>query len=507
MYRAITRAVSGLLGVLAPGAATGYVRRRAELSRVCGYEAARLDGPNGRYLPVDGNINVRNARDRRTIQARARQLVDDNPNVCGALEKIIANVIFTGIRPQSQILGRDGKPFDAANNAVERDFGDWARRQQWRSLLEIILRHCWIDGGCLLHWYPRRDFLDEGLTPLGLELLDLDSLDDGVHGAQVNGNRAWHGIEVNRYGEPVAFHIREDALDGGLDGIAMTPGPGVARRWSLGASRRLPASQCRMVMRRKRIGQLLPVSWMHSIITTMHDLNEYQSAERIAARLAAAFGIFVILPEGQTGNDLSGNPMPALTGGTDTLNRIISGKEFVSQGRIDALPAGARIEQAKNDRPGSNFQPFVKNTQRAASSGLNMSCEAFSNDYSDASFSSVRQAVLEERRGYRMQQSFLLEQVCEPFWRIWCLYRSLFLRGDEVIPARWQCAGWSWVDPQKDANAAKTRLEMGIVSRRVLCEEQGLDYEEVKAQIAAENADKPQLPPAPDAREEGDDNA
>ena len=110
MYRAITRAVSGLLGVLAPGAATGYVRRRAELSRVCGYEAARLDGPNGRYLPVDGNINVRNARDRRTIQARARQLVDDNPNVCGALEKIIANVIFTGIRPQSQILGRDGKP-------------------------------------------------------------------------------------------------------------------------------------------------------------------------------------------------------------------------------------------------------------------------------------------------------------------------------------------------------------------------------------------------------------
>lgn len=504
-YQAVTSAVAGLLGIFAPGAALGYARRRSELARACGYEAARLDGPNGRYLPMDGNINARNAKDRRTIQARARQLVDDNPNVSGALEKIIANVIYTGIRPQAQITGRDGKLFEAANNAVERDFADWARRQQWRALLETALRHCWMDGGCLLHWYPRRDFLVDGLTPLGLELLDLDSLDQGVHGVQPDGNRAWYGIEINRYGEPVAYHVREEALDGGLDGLGIAPGSNGAPVWSLGESVRLPASNCRIIMRRKRIGQLLPVSWMHSIITTMHDLNEYQSAERIAARLAAAFGIFVILPEGQGGNDLNGKPIPALSGGTDTLDRIISGKEFISQGRIDALPAGARIEQAKNERPGGNYQPFVKNTQRSASSGLNMSCEAFSNDYSDASFSSVRQAVLEERRGYRMQQSFLLEQVCEPFWEVWCRFRALFLRGDERVPARWQCAGWSWVDPQKDANAAKTRLDMGIVSRRVLCEEQGLDYDEIKAQIAAEAADEPRaaLPPA---RKQGDDN-
>lgn len=509
-YQTITTAVAGLLGVFAPGAAAGYARRRAELARVCGYEAARLDGPNGRFLPMDGNINVRNARDRRIIQARARQLVDDNPNVSGALEKIIANVIFTGIRPQARILGRDGKPFDAANNAVELDFADWAERLDWKTMLGLTLRHCWTDGGCLLHWYPRRDFLAEGLTPLGLELLDLDSLDSGVHGLQANGNRAWHGIEVNIHGEPVAFHVRNDALDGGLDGISVLPGPGLAQTWIPGASMRLPASQCRMVMLKKRIGQLLPVSWMCSIITTMHDLNEYQSAERIAARLAAAFGIFVILPEGQGGNDLNGNPLPALSGGTDTLGRIVDGKEFLSQGRIDALPAGARIEQAKNERPGSNYQPFVKNTQRSASSGLNMSCEAFSNDYSDASFSSVRQAVLEERRGYRMQQSFLLAQVCEPLWKVWCRARALFLRGEERIPVRWQCAGWSWVDPQKDANAAKVRRELGIVSSRILCEEQGLDYDEIKAQIEAEDAGNSRAAspeqPDPAAQAQGDDN-
>ena len=43
------------------------------------------------------------------------------------------------------------------------------------------------------------------------------------------------------------------------------------------------------------------------------------------------------------------------------------------------------------------------------------------------------------------------------------------------------------------------------MSRRVLCEEQGLDYDEIKAQIAAEAADGPRaaLPPA---RKQGDDN-
>lgn len=467
VYSAITRGVAAVLGMVAPGA-----DRR---------------GPNGRWRPLDGDINQLAARDRRLIQARARQLVNDNPNVCGALEKIVANVVFTGIRPQAQLRAADGKLKQGLNNAVEDDFRRWAKMHDWAEQQQLALRHGWTDGGCLLHFFPRRDLLDSGVVPLGMELLPLDSLDAAAHGVLPNGNRAFQGIEIDRYGRPAAYHVREGALYGGLDSPAVTPDPRVTGA-GVGESLRLPVSRCRMIMRRRRIGQLLPVSWMSSVIMTMHDLDEYQSAERIAARLAAAFGVFVILPQDGTGNDLSGNPLPALTGGVTGTGKRLGASEFVSQGRIDALPHGSDIKIAEHNRPGTTYEPYLKTTLRNASSGMGMSAAAYSNDYSDANFSSMRQSVLEERRGYRLQQDFLVTTLCEPVWQEFCAWRALFLdvrpsaRAD--IPVRWQTPGWQWVDPVKDATAAEKKLQLCLTDRATLCAEQGLDFDDVlKAQV------------------------
>lgn len=492
VYGGITRAVGAVLGLLAPEAAARYVRGREQLARVAGYGAARRDGPRGKWVPKDGNVNLRNARDRALLQARARQLVDDNPNLFGAIDKIIANVVYTGIKPQVRLMGRDGLPFKAANDAVEYDFSEWAEHQGWYELNEVALRHCWTDGGVLLHAYPRGDMLAEGMVPLGVELLELDALDSSVNGDMGNGNRAFYGIEVDRYGQPAAYHVREQNLFGGMPAGWFVAPSDISGSYlggsSWGQTVRLPASSCRMITRQRRMGALLPVSWMASVINTIHDLEEYQDSERIAARLAAAFGVFVVLPPGDTGNDLSGNPLPALTGGANTLGRIIDGKEFISQGRIDALPHGADIKAFEHNRPGVTYEPFVKSTQRGASSAFSMSGEAFTNDYTDASFSSVRQAVLEERRGYRMQQEVLVRGMCAPLWRTWTLFRASFMRGDARIPVRWQRPGWSWVDPLKDANASRVRVEMGLISRTELCEEEGRDIEDVAAQLREESA-------------------
>lgn len=476
VFDTISSLVAGTMGIVSPLAAARYLVGRETLRRVAGYGAARRDGPNGQWLAADGNINLRNSRDRAIIQARARQIVDDNPNLAGAIQKIINNVIFTGIRPQARIIGADGLPHTAANDAVERDFAEWAGHQRWHDLTALALRHCWIDGGCLLHFFPRRDLLREGLPPIGVELLDLDSLDTSAGTARgASGARIFSGIEVDDYGNPAAFHVRRNEVFTCADGRLLAD------------TERLPASSCRLVMRRTRIGQILPVSWMHAVISTVHDLDEYQSSERIAARLAAAFGVFVVLPPEMPGNDLNGRPMPALSGGVDTMQRLISGKDFISQGRIDALPPGADIKVAEYNRPGGSYEPFVKTTQRSASAGMGLSHEAFSNDFSDASFSSVRQAVLEERRAYKMQQHFVVEELCRPLWKQWTACRAVFSQGSAVVPVRWQKPGWSWVDPLKDANASTVRVNLGIVSRRELCEEEGRDYDEVQQQLAEES--------------------
>ena len=292
-YAALTRAVAGLLGVFSPDAALRYMQGHERLAAIRGYNAARRDGANARWRPLDDSINARNLRDRRLIQARARQIAADSPVISGALDRVVANVVHRGIRPQCQITGRDGELRERKNTAVEQQFAAWAERSEFYDLQALALRHCWLDGGCLLHWYPRKDWLAEGVVPLGMELLPLDALDVAVNGPQKSGNRAFAGIEVDAYGTPAAWHVRPEALGDGLDQIM---GLGNWGGISLGDSIRLPVSSCVMVSSRRRIGELLPVSWLQSVLLTMQDLDEYQTSERVAARLGAAFGVFITLP-------------------------------------------------------------------------------------------------------------------------------------------------------------------------------------------------------------------
>lgn len=510
VYDRITRAVSGLLGIFSPGAAMRYAAGREQLARAWGYEAGRRDGPNARWLPPDGKADILISRDRRIIQARARQLAGSNPNVGGALGRIVNNVIFTGIWPQAQVRGADGKLDRPYNSMLEAEYGEWAKENGLWEQQQLGLRHCWKDGGFLIHWYPRKELLGRGLVPLGVELLEIDSLNNAVHGKQPNGAYARHGIEFNAYGQSQAYHVWEDSLFGGAEGLDFTPDPRGVFSASFGKSVRLPAERCRLVMLRHRIGQQLPLSWLALIVMTMHDLDEYQSAERIAARLAAAFGVFVVLPPNSGGgNNLDGSPAD-LAGGWRTDGSRVGAREFVSQGRVDTLPPGADIKTAQSNRPGTNYSPYVSSTLRSASAGISMSAESFSNDYTSASFSSVRQAVLEERRGYRMQQAFMGERFCAPMWETWALWRSIFIGGSPArLPVRHQYPGWQWVDPKKDAEAAALRVKLGTATRAMLCEELGVDFDDVleglaeEAEMMRSKGLNPE-PPAPGKKEESE---
>ncbi|MFI3270580.1 MAG: phage portal protein [Pseudomonadota bacterium] len=462
-------------------ACMGLVSTRAAASyrqKCLAYAAGRRSGPNGAWRPKDGPVDLLIARDNKTVQARARALVRDSPNLCGAIRRITNNVVFLGIRPQVQLRGLDGKRDRIANKMIEEDFKAWAEAVEFYDLQTLALRHLWIDGGYLLNMAIDKSFwAHEGLVPLRPELIDINDLDRSVHGQLPNGNIALWGQEFNSQRRPVAYHIRRM-----ISPFLMSH-----------ETVRLSAETCKLVMVKERIGQSQPMSWLASVIMTMHDFDEYQSSERIAARLGAAFGVFVKLPANDYGgNDLNGQPLGGtlgtLAGGRSTDGRLIRPEKFISSGRIDTLPAGADIAVAKNERPSSSYEPYNKTTLRNASTGIGMSAEAFSNDYSDASYSSARSASLEERRGYKVQQNELNTKHNNFIWRHWCVLRAEFLGGGPKIPVNWQNPGWQWVDPTKDATAVEKRLQLGLTTRRLSCAEVGLDFDEVMEELAEERA-------------------
>ena len=228
--------IASLLGLFSPRAALSYLHGRAAL---LSYAAARRDGPNKRWLPRDLDIDNMNRRDRELVQARARDIAR-NTAIAGAIDKIVANVIHTGIKPQVNVPHPDGGRDCEACKATERLYARWGRALSLWEKQQLVLRHLWIDGGCIAHRYIDRNLVRKGLPPVGVELLDLGRLNLSLFGTLPSGNTVADGIEYSGY-TPVALHVTRRPLPGTMNLSEEDV--------------RLPLEDCKLIMTRKSIGR------------------------------------------------------------------------------------------------------------------------------------------------------------------------------------------------------------------------------------------------------------
>lgn len=59
---------------------------------------------------------------------------------------------------------------------------------------------------------------------------------------------------------------------------------------------------------------------------------------------------------------------------------------------------------------------------------------------------------------------------------------------DKFNAPNWQPRGWSWVDPEKDMNAAILGIQNGLKSRTQILAELGVDLEDVYEALKIEDA-------------------
>ena len=478
-YRAVTAAVAGIMGVVSPGAAARYMQGRAHLLALKkrGYIAGRPDGPNQGWRPTNNSADSEYFRDSKLLTSRARDLVRNYPNIAGAVKRIVQNVVYTGSWPQVRFVGLNGKRDKTKSMELENLWNRWAPRADATgygslySLQALALRHQIIDGGLLAH--ETMDPSDPDGLPLRLSLYEYDQINQYIDGDQGDGRLVRRGIEIDAAGRQVAYHVlyehpSETIHYGGY-------------RWM--ESRRIPADVCKNIFLRERIGQSRGVSWLASVIMRAFDLDEYQDYEMIGAKLAAAFGVFI------TTNSVSDY------GEGDVKNAAGQAQEYMEPGRIQRLAQGEDIKIAEHKRPGESYAPFVRSKGLEISAGMGMSYENFSNDYSGSSYSSARQAILEERRGYCCIQNHEDEQFNLWVWKRFV--RSVVLSGAFRLPlgyswerpeefVKFVQPGWEWIDPVKDSAGAKTRVELGISSRTREAASRGADIEEVVEELERE---------------------
>ncbi|KJR97205.1 MAG: hypothetical protein VR65_24980 [Desulfobulbaceae bacterium BRH_c16a] len=480
-YDRYTSLIGGAISLLSPARAAGFVYGR-QMYRTFAAGTTLDADKNFRPRLRSGDAEVKRAY--KLVAARCRDQAENNSLISGALDRIGNNVVRSGIMPKFKFRTRDGKLDREVNKNWRTGFLRWARycdstgHDSYGALQRLGLRHMWSDGQYFIHrtWDTSRP----GIVPLRLEFLEFDQLDALVDGVLANGNIARKGIEHDAAtGRPLFYHILDHH-----------PGDYLAlgRR---STSRRIPAADIIHVWDRRRISQYSGIAWMVAVVMEAYRMEDFRHITQDAARLQATFAAFLksAFPGFQLGGGLSfgGQSAPIKPGETG----VTQAPTEIKSGIIQGLPTGTDITFASPSQPGNYYEPFVKDSQRWQSAGLGMSFEAYTNNYTDASYASSRSGSLEERLSYRSQQQFTEEQVNRRVlaWYIEAAYLSglapvkmpNYAKDPDFYHelAEGQFPGWGWVDPSNDANAAEKLIDLDIDTRRNQASQRGNDWDEI----------------------------
>lgn len=160
-------------------------------------------------------------------------------------------------------------------------------------------------------------------------------------------------------------------------------------------------------------------------------------------------------------------------------------------GLIHRLLPGEQFQDSKPNRPGGQYEPFVRAMLHSLAAGLGVSYATLSRDYSQANYSSGRLALLDDRDNWRVLQGWLVENFHRPVFEEWLdlavLSGELQLNGYEANPepfraVRWIPRGWQWVDPAKEMAAYKDAVRSGFTTLSDVIAQQGGDIEDVMQQ-------------------------
>jgi len=427
------------------------------------------------FLPLEINTILRN--DLRKLRARSRDLARNDDTTKRFLALLKQNVLgHAGIRLQGKNKLRNGKPDKRRNEELELEWGLFGRKRRYAGMSEapsacgqITLRElAWlalwtraIDGDCFVHilrGYPHNRHR------FAVRFLNADLLDSSYCIEADNGNRIEMGIEFDEFDRPVAYHFSEQHP---TRKFAATNGN--AKR------RRIPASQILHIFRREYVGQIRGVPDFAAIMHKTKMLNGVHEAIVVGWRVAAAkMGFFTPTEEED----------PFDTGAQDEFGDNVFD---ATPGSFEVLQKGYNLQLFDPNYPSSTYESGHKVFMQQLANGLNVSAPTLSNDYSDVNYSSLRQALLEDREGWRCIQAEMIDGFYQPLfdeWHDWTLNVTQRIKPprnkrhlDPVVA--WQPRGWPWVDPLKEVKAQIAAIGGNLRTRQsIIAETSGADFTE-----------------------------
>lgn len=408
----------------------------------------------------------------RRLRNRSRDLARNNEYVKRYMYLLKTNVVGDrGFTLQVKATGATGALDESGNQAIESAFKHWGKvgrctvdgKLSWIDAQKMAIEGLARDGEVFIVKHRNASFRDS----FAIEFIEPDRVDEQLSRREPNGNEIRMGVEFDQFRRPVAYHMLS-YHPGDYDYTTTTKSPKHVR---------VPADRVIHLFMPIRAGQTRGEPWTAGALSAIKQLSGYREAAVVNARVGASKMGFFTSPAGDGfAADAMDQEVPIMDAEPGTFHQ---------------LPTGVQFTSFDPQFPTSDFDSFHKSVLKGIASGLGVSYTSLSNDLEATSYSSIRQGALEERDFYRQIQQFLMEHFIRPIYESWLeaamelnsfdLPLRQFERFSEASEFRGKA--WSWVDPQKEMNAAILGLKHGILSLQDVASQYGKDVEELLAQI------------------------
>jgi lambda family phage portal protein len=520
-----------------------------------GSRSANTPQPNSRYLHdrAAGLVTSRagpltESRDDirlswREVASISKSLLQNSAQLKGAADQVIVDTVGTGLRlnfkPDLTGFDMTEEQKTVFKDTVERRYKqfrsdaeecDHRGKFNQNQLIDISLRYSMAFGESLfVHSY----FSPEKRKKYGIETGTKTMLITPTRLAQdtKEAQNLFQGVYHDEEGRPVRYRIKKSASQFSYDHM------------ELDAKLRNGLPQVTHVFDANDSGDVRGIGAFASAISRVLQSEKLDEVTLKMAILQTNFAISLV----------SDYPSQEAFEALSTLDDIQDGghelkEDFVSlfQSQLDGaanskirisdnpqinnLAPGERLDIQQVGVPGQHYLPLKSALSREAARAIGISSTAYTGDYSNATYSSVRMEnatihPLAVRRRERLVvpvennifMCWLDEEIGEgriPFPPGLNAFRK---RRKQVANADWHGPGMNTADDFKSAKAAGERLESGISSLTKEAAERGDDFDTIFAERKAEHErfvaagmaspyDKPKQPVKQGERELGEDD-
>jgi lambda family phage portal protein len=463
----------------------------------------------------DAELNI--YRDR--IVSRIRDLVRNDGWASGAVTRILDNAIGPHLRPipkpdfryLAQLTGNaafDHEWSKEYSRAIDAGWRNWAvndldhycdatRNQDFSQMMRVAFRHKLVDGDALavMLWLTDRIGYGKARYATAVQLVDPDRLSNPQLRFDQMTMRG--GVEIDDHGAAIAYHIRKAHQGDWFSASESVTWERVPRETSWGRPVVIhDYDGDRASQHRGGAGIFAPV------MQRLKMLIKYDGVELDSAIINSIFGAYLESPFDHEMAAEALDDDEKLSFYQKTRSEFHGDKDHairLNNARIPILFPGEKINTVASTRPSENFEAFEGAMLRNVATGLGLSAQQVSNNWSDVNYSSARAALLEAWKTLHRRRHDFSQGFAGPIRSAWL--EEAHAVDDLPLPrnapdfaecraayakCRWLGPPMGWIDPVDEKTSQVIGMDAGFQTLEDVCAEQGLDYEEVLQQRAHE---------------------